>query len=66
MMHEEQPGYRDYVEVETMREYMEDIRTDALNKLTLVEIAALFRDFEDFQIRWHEQKEIELAETYLD
>lgn len=40
-----------------LKNYMEDVREEALQKLTLLEIAALFRDFREFQVRWREERD---------
>lgn len=40
-----------------LEHYMEEVRERAINKLTNLELAAIFEDFKDFLIRYREEQE---------
>jgi hypothetical protein len=42
--------------------YMEEIRYKVIEKLSPLEIAALFQDFKEFQIRLREEKDLAYGE----
>jgi hypothetical protein len=48
---------QDGEDTEMLEAYMEEVRTRALQKLTNMEIAAIFEDFKDFLIRYREEQE---------
>ena len=57
-----EPDFRDSGEDVVMLEhYMEEIRKEAIQKLSNLELAAIFEDFEDFRIRYREHQEEEYA-----
>jgi hypothetical protein len=37
--------------------YMDDMRDDLLNKMTRLERAAIFQDFDDFKYQWHKEQQ---------
>lgn len=49
-----------------MGEYMEEVRSRALQKLTNLEIAAIFEDLKDFLIRYREAREDENTQWKVD
>ena len=52
---------------ETMiKDYMDEIHDQALQKLTLLELAALFNDFKEFCIRYREERDLKDAESRMD
>ena len=49
-----------------LEHYMEQIRKEAIQKLSNLELAALYDDFEDFQIRYREELQSHYIESLVD
>ncbi len=47
-------------------DYMEEVRDQALQKLTLLEFAALMNDIKEFQIRYNEERIEEYASNQME
>jgi Tfp pilus assembly protein PilP len=57
---------QDGEDTDMLEMYMEEVRTRALQKLTNLEIAAIFEDFKDFLIRYREEQEDKSIEWKVD
>jgi hypothetical protein len=52
------------IEDTTMLEaYMDEVRTRTIERLTLLELAALFEDLREFQIRLREERDLAYGEA---
>lgn len=49
-------------EAQVMDSYMEKIRDEVIERLSPMEIAALFQDFREFCFRWREEEDIKRGE----
>lgn len=47
-----------------LQDYMEEVRTKTIERLTPLELAAIFEDFREFRIRLMEEREISKYEYY--
>lgn len=47
-----------------LQDYMEEVRTKTIERLTPLESAAIFEDFREFRIRLMEEREISKYEYY--
>lgn len=57
---------QDGQDFDMLHDYMETIRTQAIQKLTNLELAAIFEDFDDFLIRYREEQEEESIQHRID
>ncbi len=53
-------------EDEMIKDYMDEIHDQALQKLTLLELAALFNDYREFCIRYKEERDLQLARDQME
>mgnify|MGYP003403879289 CR=1 FL=1 len=60
------PDCRYTEEQEYMESYMEKVREKVLNRLSPLEVAALFEDLKEFIYRWREEQDIQRADSELD
>jgi hypothetical protein len=49
-----------------LEHYMEEVRERAINKLTNLELAAIFENFQDFLVRYREEMEDESIQHRID
>lgn len=49
-----------------LMKYMDEIRDQAVIKLTILEYCALFNDFEEFCVRYREERDLKDAESRMD
>lgn len=61
-------NYIEYVQEENtmIDEYMQVVRDRTIEKLTPLELAALYEDFQEFRVRLYEEREINRYEHYED
>ena len=60
-----EPDYG-YCEDYMIKDYMDVVKDQALDKLTPIELAALFNDFAEFCVRYREEKEMEFAQNQME
>ena len=60
------PDCPDYLEKEQMDSLMTKVRSEVLNRLSPVELAAIFEDLDEFIYRFKEEEELKNIEWRLD